>query len=100
MQVLIPFVPHLAHECLEKLGEKNTSIWPEVDGRLDLDDKIKIAIQIDGRTREVIEVKKDLDEKNIINESKKVKKINVQLEKSGIKKIIFVKNRILNYLTK
>ena len=100
MQVLIPFVPHLAHECLEQLGEKNISIWPEVDGRLDLDDKIKFAIQIDGKTREIIEVKKDLDEKNIIKESMKVKKINVQLDKSEIKKIIFVKNKIINYLTK
>ena len=100
MQTLIPFVPHLAHECLEQLGEKNINIWPVVDGRLSLDDKIKIAIQIDGKTREIIEVKKDLDEKDIVNKSKQIIKINALLEKNEIKKIIFVKNRIINYLTK
>jgi len=47
----------------------------------------------------VIEVKKDLDEENAINESKKNKKIIEQLKKSEVKKIIFVKNKIINYLT-
>ena len=100
MKVLIPFVPHLAHECLEQLGEENTDIWPKIDGTLNTDERIKIAIQINGKTREVIEVKKDSDEKNVINESKKNKKINEQLTKSEIKRIIFVKNKIINYLIK
>jgi leucyl-tRNA synthetase len=69
--MLIPFTPHLAHECLEKLGSNNTNKWPETDNTLNLDEKIKIAIQINGKTKEIIEVKKDLDEKNIINEIKK-----------------------------
>ena len=85
---------------MEQLGEENTDIWPKIDGTLNTDEKIKIAIQINGKTREVIEVKKDSDEKNVINESKKNKKINEQLTKSEIKRIIFVKNKIINYLIK
>jgi leucyl-tRNA synthetase len=100
MIILIPFTPHLAHECLEKLGITNINVWPEVDGKLRLDEKTKIAIQINGKTKEIIEVKKDLDEENVINEIKKIKKINEQLKKSEIQKIIFVKNKIINYLTK
>ena len=100
MIVLIPFTPHLAHECLEKLGTKNINVWPEIDDKFRLDEKIKMAIQINGKTREIIEVKKDLDEKNVINEIKKNKKINDQLTKQEIKKKIFVKNKIINYLTK
>ena len=100
MRILIPFVPHLAHECLEQLGARDIDIWPKADSTLSLNEKIKIAIQINGKTKEVIEVKKDLNEKNVINESKKVKKINEQLQKSEIQKIIFVKNKIINFLTK
>ena len=59
-----------------------------------------MAIQINGKTRDIIEVKKDLDEKNVINESKKIKKIKEQLAKNKIIKIIFVKNKIINYLTR
>ena len=58
-----------------------------------------MAIQINGKTRAIMEVKKNLDENNIIRESKKVKKINDQLLKNKIKKTIFVKNKIINYLT-
>ena len=98
MRVLIPFVPHIAHECLEQLNEKNISIWPELESKLILEEKIKIAIQINGKTKEIIEVNKDSDEKNVINECKNVKKINDQFSKSKIKKIIFVKNKIINFL--
>ena len=99
MKALIPFVPHLSHECLAMLGVKNIYVWPQVDNNLSLNLKIKIAIQINGKTREIIEVKKDLDEKNVIDESKKIKKIKEQLSKKEIKKTIFVKNKIINYIT-
>ena len=100
MKVLIPFAPHLAYECLEKLEAKDINIWPKLNLKYIEDEKIKIAIQINGKTKEVIEVVKDLDEKNAINESKKNKKISEQLMRGEIKKIIFVKNKIINYLIK
>ena len=100
MKVLVPFVPHLAYESLEQLGVKDIDAWPEIDDKLNLDEKIKIAIQINGKTKEIIEVRKDLDEKDVINECKKVKKINEYLVKNKVHKIIFVKNKIINYLIK
>ena len=98
MTILIPFVPHLANECLEQMGEKDIKNWPQIDKTTIVNQKIQIAIQINGKTREVIEVKKDMDEKNVINEIKKNEKINKNLKDKKIVKIIFVKNRIINYL--
>jgi len=98
MTILIPFVPHLAHECLEHIGEKEVDKWPEVNEDLAINEKIKIAIQINGKTREIIEIEKDLDENNVIKLSKKSKKINDSLLNKKIIKIIFVKNKIINYL--
>ena len=100
MKVLIPFVPHIAHECLEHLGAKEINVWPEVDNKLSLDEKIKLAVQINGKTKEIIEVKKNLDEKSVISECKKNRKINDQLIENEIERIIFVKNKIINYLIK
>ncbi len=100
MKMLIPFVPHIANECLEHLNAKEINVWPEANNKLTLDEKIKIAIQINGKTREIIEVKKNLEEKSVIHESKKIKKINDQLAENEIQKIIFVKNKIINYLIK
>ena len=100
MKILIPFTPHLAYECLEQLKETVTDNWPEIDSELILNETIKIAIQINGKTRDIIEIKKDLDEKNAINESKKSKKISDNLIDKKIIKTIFVKNKIINYLVK
>tara|TARA_B110000967_G_scaffold209958_1_gene268932 strand:+ start:696 stop:3218 length:2523 start_codon:yes stop_codon:yes gene_type:complete len=100
MKTLIPFTPHLAHECLEQLGEKKIDKWPETDGQLIRDEKIKIAVQINGKTREIMEVEKDLNENNAIMESKKSKKINNNLINKEIIKIIFIKNKIINYVVK
>ena len=100
LKILVPFVPHLAHECLEKLGEKNIDTWPIVNTELVLDEKIKIAVQINGKTKDIIEVKKDLEKIEVEIESKKSSKINKSLSNKEILKIIFVKNKIINYLVK
>ena len=97
MKVLIPFTPHLSHECLEMLGVKDKNKWPGVDKKLIEKEKIKIAIQFNGKTRDVLEVEKDLNEKEIV----KLCNNNIKLkEKIKIKsqKIIFVKNRIINFV--
>ncbi len=100
MRMLIPFTPHLAHECLQQIGELATDKWPEIDQKFILNEKIKIAIQINGKTKEIIEVKKDLIEKDAISESKKNIKIYDNLKNKEIIKTIFVKNKIINYLLK
>jgi len=97
---LVPFVPHIAYECLEQIGASNIDKWPEIKKESISAEKIKIAIQINGKTREVIEIKKDLNEKDAINESKKNKKIKNNLMNKEIYKTIFVKNKIINYLLK
>ena len=98
MIVLIPFTPHLARECLEKLGEKNVEQWPLVDKKLIKLEKIKIAIQINGKTRDVLEFDKDMDKKNVIILCKKSDKIKNKILNQNIKNIIFVKNRIVNFI--
>jgi len=95
---LIPFVPHVAYECLELQNQKYDFIkWPMVDKSLKIQEKVKIAIQINGKTKQIVEVTKDLDEKAIFNEFRN-KKVYQQLNNKKIIKTIFVKNRIINYL--
>ena len=59
-----------------------------------------MAIQINGKTKEVIEVEKDMLEINAINQSKKNEKIAKSLTDKEIIRTIFVKNKIINYLVK
>ena len=62
--------------------------------------KINLVVQINGKTREIIQVEKDLKEKDVIRETKKNEKINKNLMNKKITRTIFVKNKIINYLVK
>ena len=69
--------------------------WPIQNN---IEEKIKLAVQINGKTRDVIEIKKDSTEeivKDLVFKRSKGKKY---IEKYKIIKIIFVKNRIINYI--
>ena len=97
MKLMIPFTPHLALECLEQLNCKTENNWPEID-KQNIAEEIKMAVQIDGKTRDILTIKKDLDQKDIIelvNSSSKAKKY---LNEKKVFKTIFVKNKIINYI--
>ena len=98
VKLMIPFTPHLAFECLELHNCKEVNDWPSI--QKSALKEIKIAVQINGKTRDVLMIEKDLNEKElwdiVINNSKTSK----FLENSKIIKTIFVKNRIVNYITK
>jgi leucyl-tRNA synthetase len=59
---------------------------------------LNMVIQINGKTRDVIKIKRDLPEDKVVEESKKSNKVDSILSKKKIKKIIFVQNRIVNFL--
>ena len=63
MKVLVPFTPHLAHECLNLLKCKTMEKWPKI--KKDTIENIKMAVQINGKTRDIIDVKKNMSEKEI-----------------------------------
>ena len=98
-QLMSPMTPHLSEELWEKLGE-NTLIakqpWPTVDETLLTDSTITMPIQINGKRRGQIEVKKDLDptelEKLVISEMVVQKALNG----NDPKKVIVVPGRIVN----
>ena len=98
MKLLIPFTPHLAHECLESLNCKNIDIWPEINSNEM--GEIKFAIQVNGKTRDIITIQKDLKEEQIDKIIRKDSKAKKFIEKKEIYKTIFVKGKIINYIIK
>ena len=98
MKLMIPFTPHLAHECLEFLNCDSPDKWPNI--RKNSQEEISFAVQINGKTRDIIKTKKNLDEKEIneiVLNSSKAKKF---IEDNKILKTIYVKNKIINYIIK
>ncbi|MFH2136572.1 MAG: leucine--tRNA ligase [Patescibacteria group bacterium] len=99
LKTLAPFAPHLAEELWEKTGNKKSihlADWPKYDPKLIVEEEIDLIIQINGKVRDTIRVKSDISEeeaRKVATESEKVKK---WIEGQKIKKIIFVKGRLVN----
>ncbi len=98
MKMMIPFIPHLANECLELLKCSNKYEWPEVKKTDNKD--IKFAVQINGKTRDIITIGMNSDEKTIMDYIINHSKANKFLKNANITKTIFVKNKIINYILK
>ena len=98
-KLMSPMTPHLSEELWEKLGQKTLIAkqpWPKVDENLLTDDTITMPIQINGKRRGQIEVKKDLDPTEV--EKLVISEIVVQKALNGNdpKKVIVVPGRIVN----
>ena len=99
--LIAPFAPHIAEELWEKLGNTGSvfenNSWPEADQELMKDDEIKIPVQINGKTKEVIEVPADISKEDAIAAGKEAiaDKIN-----GNIVKEIYVPGRIINLVVK
>ena len=97
MKLMIPFTPHLAHECLELHNCDSKDSWPKINSANMITD-IKFAVQVNGRTRDILTVEKDLGEKEISEIILKNSKASKFIKNKKIVKSIFVKNKILNYI--
>ena len=98
--LLAPFAPHLAEEMHEHLGYTNSVFeekWPEWDEKLTEEDDVKMPVQINGKTKAVIALPKDVSKDDAISAAKK--EIADKLTGNIIKEI-FVPGRIINFVMK
>ena len=98
LSIMSPVMPHLIFECLENLKLQVFQNWPEVDKKMLENQTINFVIQINGKKKEIIKTKKDVDEKTIMELIKKDDKINKNFKNKKINKVFFVKNRLINIL--
>ncbi|MEA3272657.1 MAG: leucine--tRNA ligase [Patescibacteria group bacterium] len=99
--LLAPFAPHLAEEIWENLDNKKSVFkekWPEYDKELVRDEKIDLIIQINGKLRDTIKVSADISEEDAKEKALSSEKIKKHLEKQEIKKVIFVKGKLINFV--
>ena len=68
---ILPIIPHLASECLDDINVKENITWPTIDKKLLINDEVNIVVQINGKKRDLITIKKEIDEKEIIKIVKK-----------------------------
>ena len=100
LSVISPIIPHFASECLDDLKLNTFQKWPNVDKNILESETVEYVIQINGKKRSIINSKKDIDEKTLIEKIKKDQKIGKFLDGSNIIRSIFVKNKLINLIIK
>ena len=101
IQLLSPFAVHISEEIWQNVLKENGSIhlsnWPDYDEEKIRKEEVEMSIQISGKFRGTFIVKndaKDEDVKNIVKDTNVYKKYI--LKEEDIKKIIIVKNKLIN----
>jgi len=101
LKMLSPITPHICQELWNSFNKNSSLIdesWPKVDNDALLESKKEIIVQINGKLRGkiTIETNQNEDEVNaIVNLDEK---IHGYLKDSDIKKIIYIKNKLINYV--
>ena len=96
--LLMPLIPHLAHECCEKINKK--FYWPKYNSKLLKEDNCTIVIQVDGKKRGILEMPINSKEVIIINKSKETDNVSKYIGNTSIIKNIYIKNKLVNFITK
>ena len=98
-RLIAPFAPHLAEECWERLGEPGLAAaapWPAYDAGLAMDDERVLPVQINGKRRGEIRAGAGASEAEVEKIVLDDPEIARRLEGLSIRRVIVVKDRIVN----
>ena len=102
MKLLSPFAPHLAEEIWQNvLGHKKSihlEKWPEYDKKLIAEELVSMIVQVNGKVRSVILLPANSSEEEVKKLALADEKIKKHLAGREIRKTIFVKNRLINFV--
>ena len=95
---IMPVIPHFSTECLNSLNIKKEVEWPKYDVAVLEENFVNIVIQINGKKRGLLKAKKNILEKEILEDIKKDNTIMKYLSNSEIKRKIYVPNKLINII--
>ncbi len=99
--LLSPFAPHMAEELWRELGHTESVFkqkWPVCDESKLVCDTVKIAVSVNGKARENIEISVDAPKEEVLKIAKEA--LGKRLDGKEIVKEIYVPNRIVNIVVK
>lgn len=92
------FAPHMASELLETLLAKKVTdcVWPVYDPVFAIDDSVTIAVQINGKLRADIKVKRGSSQELVRSLAEEA--VAKWISQGTIVKVVFVQNRLINFV--
>ena len=100
--MLAPFAPHFAEECWERLGHATSVFdahWPAWDEHLTVEHTVELVVQVNGRTRSKVHVRRDASETEAVTAALADEAVHRFVDGKEIRKRILVPNRLVNLVT-
>jgi len=98
---LTPFAPHISEELWHLLGH-NESVtlqsYPEFDEKKAVKSQIEMVVQVNSKIRGKFPCDLDLSQEEVEARAKEDEKVQNYLEGKQIRKVIFVQNKIINFI--
>lgn len=99
--LIAPAAPHTADELWEALGKDQFTYlenWPSYKPELAKDAVVTIALQVNGKLRDTIEVEASISESGLVKLALESSKLQVHLQGKTIRKQIVVPGKLVNFV--
>jgi leucyl-tRNA synthetase len=103
LKLLHPFAPHITEELWAMLGHEElllTSQWPVADPALMQEDRVTIAVQVNGKLRGQVEVAAPPDETKVFEAVFANDKIRSWIDGKDVVKKIYVPGKLVNMVVR
>ena len=101
MTCLYPLIPFISYEIYETWNfetDLRDMTWPDFSKVSHIADEVTVAVQILGKLRGTITVPANSNQDYIVSEVEKLSVYEKYIEGKNVKKIIYVPNKIINYV--
>ena len=99
IKMLSCYAPHICEEMWELLGHNESltyAAWPTYDEAILVENEVEIVVQVNGKMRGKFLAPADADEEFVKAEGLKLSAVEKQIEGKTIRKMIFIKGKVLN----
>ncbi|MFQ5493253.1 MAG: leucine--tRNA ligase [Candidatus Dojkabacteria bacterium] len=101
IKLLAPFAPFICEELWKDLGNKRSihlEAWPEYDAKRVVDETVTVAVQVNGRLRDTLDLETGLKQSEAENAALSSPKVQKYLEGSKPEKVVYVQDKIINFV--
>ena len=101
IKMLSPITPHIMHHLWQRLGHGTPLIdcrWPDYKKELLQTDRCEVVVQINGKLRAKLNVARDSNEATVKALALSDAKIKKYLNGMATSKVIYVKDKIINFV--
>ena len=101
--VLAPFAPHISEELWNKIGNEfsiHNQKYPEINTNIKEDSEIEVVVQINGKVRGKVTVPSDISEEDIKVKVREIENVKRYLDEGNIVKEIYIPKKLVSIVEK